>query len=117
MRSALYLFVSLLAVTVAHGEELRCDISKKYVCESDGCKSVPAAVWNLVDSVSGSYSRCDSRGCDRLQAQLSQSGVFINIDVPGHGLIAKMTADASSFHEIATLEHIIYISFGSCRRN
>jgi hypothetical protein len=97
--------------------ELKCDIRQKFLCEESGCSTTPAKVWNLVDTSNKTYSRCDSMGCDKYPAQFSVSGVFINIDVPGRGLTAKMSTDALSFHEIAAQVHSIYVSFGSCAPN
>ena len=116
MRTAFLFLTVFCTATSAHAQELRCEILQKYVCEAAGCKSVPAKVWNLVDAAKRIYARCDSNGCDKYDAQFSVSGTFINIDVLGRGLTAKVATDGSSFHEVATLTHVIYVSFGSCRR-
>jgi len=43
------------------------------------------------------------------------SGAFMNLDVPGHGMIARFGNDGS-FSEAVTLMQTHLISFGSCRR-
>ena len=103
-----------LAFTPVHAQEIKCQIRNKYVCESGGCKSLPAKVWNIVDATKQTYAHCDSAGCDKYNAQISRSGEFVNIGVPDRGVIAKMALDGSTFHEVASLMHVVYVSFGSC---
>lgn len=102
--------------TIAYGQEMKCEIKDKYVCESNGCKPLPAKVWNFVDENRRTYARCDSAGCDKYDAQISQAGTFVDIDIPTRGVIAKMAIDGSTFHEVATLVHVVYVSFGSCKK-
>ena len=91
--------------TAAFAIEYRCDTKEKHVCESgSGCRSIPPSTWNLIDAEKLTYSRCDRRGCDHYDAEFRASGAFINIDVRGRGLIAKMAVDGSSFVEVATLK-------------
>jgi hypothetical protein len=61
------------------------------------------------------YSRCDSRGCDKFDARFSRSGVFTIIDLPGRGFTAKLAADMSTFIEVATIETQALVSFGACK--
>jgi hypothetical protein len=122
MLRTLVLLIALY-VAPAHAQELRCDISTKYVCEVNGCKSVPATGWNVINQAKGTYARCDAKGCDVLDARFSEAGAFLNIQV-GPSTIAKMTLidvplaelKANSFHEVATQFHAVYVSFGSCKR-
>ncbi len=37
------------------------------------------------------------------------------IDVPGRGMLAKLSNDGSGFVEVATIETQVLISFGSCK--
>lgn len=103
------------APAVAVAQEVKCAIKVKYVCEASGCNPVPAKVWSVVDITAKTYARCDAKGCDTYGAKLSTSGAFLNIDIPDRGVIAKMSSDGSSFHEVATLGHSIFVSFGSCK--
>lgn len=118
MERGTFIVAMILAVTTAsQAAELKCEIRQKFFCEESGCRTMPAKVWNLVDVSKKTYARCDSSGCDKYPAEFSTSGVFVNIDVPGRGLTAKMSVDTSSFHEVATMLHSIYLSFGSCSPN
>ena len=112
----LVLVLSAFTASAAQAQLLKCEIKNKYVCEAGGCASVPAKEWKLVDSVQRTYTRCDVLGCDKYDAQFSRSGAYINIDIPARGVIAKIATD-TTFHEVATLGHRIFISFGSCIQN
>src|SRR5436190_1129089 len=88
---------TLATLTLVEAEELKCEIREKFVCQAGAaCKASPVGVWNVVDTAKRTYARCDTRGCDSYEAQFSQSGAFINIDVPGRGVIAKMSMDGSA---------------------
>ena len=117
-RALAALGATLAMLTLAEAEELKCEIREKFVCEPGAaCKPSPVGVWNIIDTAKRTYARCDTRSCDTYEARFSQSGIFINIEVPGRGVIAKMSMDGSAaFHEVATLGHSVLISFGACKR-
>jgi hypothetical protein len=125
MSREILLGVALLLAGAAHAQELKCEIGKKYVCDEGGCKPIPATVWNVVNTLKRTYARCDARGCDTYEARIFQSGIFINIEVPGRSTIAKMSTldepisqiKAFSFHEVVTQLQAVYVSFGSCKPN
>ncbi|CAN7198061.1 hypothetical protein [Ensifer adhaerens] len=105
----------MLATTGAHAQTLRCDISSKHVCEaSPGCQSAKLAVFNRIDLQMRTFSRCDSKGCDKYDAVFSASGAFLNIAVPEKGLMAKLDMTEGRFSEVVTLAGQVYVSFGSC---
>jgi hypothetical protein len=83
MRRDILVGVALLLADVAHAQELKCEIEKKYVCEASDCKAIPATVWNVVNTLKHTYARCDPRGCDIYEARIFQSGIFMNIEVTG----------------------------------
>lgn len=63
----------------------------------------------------GKYSRCDSVGCDTYDARISKSGQFLEIEVPGHGVLAKLDLDTLKFLEVVTLTtDVVYLSWGYC---
>src|SRR5688572_30898910 len=103
----LYFLVALCAASEAQAQELRCDISQKYVCEAVGCRTIPATMWNIINPTKGTYARCDAKSCDSHRAQFSEAGAFINIQI-GPSTIAKIaTTDvpmfelkAIPFHEV-----------------
>lgn len=111
----LILATMVLLANPALGSTTRCEIIDKHYCENaGGCKSVAPKVWNVVDFGRETYSRCDSQGCDEYPAQISQSGTFTIVDIPGRGTFAKLSADGASFVEVATLGTDVYVSFGRC---
>jgi hypothetical protein len=115
--------MALSLASIARAQELRCEIAEKYVCETGGCKQGQASIWNMIDRAKKTYARCDRRGCDTYQANFSDCGIFMNIEVPGRGTIAKMATlnepvsgiKAFSFHEVVTQLHAVLVSFGTCK--
>lgn len=107
----------LLCTTPVLAESFRCDISVKQQCQlATGCTVAPAKVFNRVDLSLSTYSRCDTTGCDEYQASLSKSGIFVQIDVPGRGMLAKLDLDTLEFLEVVTLTiDVVYVSWGACR--
>jgi hypothetical protein len=106
---------SFAMATPAIAATLRCDIASKFLCQSAGCSTATASVWNLIDMDAKTYSRCDRSGCDTYDAVFSPSGVFLNIALPANGLIAKLEPGTGSFSEVASLAGEVYVSFGVCR--
>lgn len=98
----------------AFAQPMTCTISEKHYCTlGTGCSPAVTAVWNTFDVAEATYSRCDRLGCDTYEATFSLSGVFTIIEVPGRGLLAKVSA-SGDFTEIATLGNDVYVSFGTC---
>lgn len=116
MQSLLASLACLLCATPALAEGFRCDISMKQQCQpATGCIAVPAKVFNLVDLSLGTYSRCDTAGCDEYEASLSKSGIFVEIDIPGRGMLAKLDLGTFKFLELVTLStDVVYLSWGTC---
>jgi len=61
------------------------------------------------------YSRCDLKGCDDYPARFTPSGIFIVIDVPRKGMVAKMAMNGSQFVEVVTTGINAIGGFGSCK--
>jgi hypothetical protein len=96
--------------------ETTCTITEKWQCAPNQvCQQLENTLVIRIDLDRQIYSRCDAKGCDDFQADFSNSGIFINIAMPANGLLAKLTKDGSNFTEVATLESIAFVSFGSCR--
>ena len=118
--------MALSLASVARAQELRCEIAEQYVCEGGGCKIAPASadVWNLIDQTKKTYARCTRMGCETFEATFSKSGAYMNIELPGQNVIARMADEdvpfagikAFSFHEAITFSHAIFVSFGTCKR-
>jgi hypothetical protein len=93
-----------------------CTVTEKYSCSpGNGCKSILPAVEVRIDWNEKLYSRCDKKGCDDLKMNFSVSGDFINIDIPEHSALAKISKDGSSYLEVVTLMTTAVVSHGSCR--
>ena len=46
---------------------------------------------------------------------LTRLGLYLNIEVPGKAMFAKMLVDGSEFLEVATLGSMIFVNFGTCK--
>ncbi len=101
--------------SMALAQEMRCDIAQKFACTaSGGCQENVIKVWNTVDFDAQEFSRCDQNGCDTYTMSITPSGEFTIIDVPGHGMFAKMTADGSDYVEAISVLTGVLVSFGQC---
>jgi hypothetical protein len=109
------MFCSYFMIGLAMAETT-CTITEKTQCaQGQGCQPVANTIIIRINPEQQVYSRCDAKGCDDYQAQFTVSGAFINIAVPANGLLAKLTADGSSFTEVATLGTAVLLSYGTCR--
>ena len=81
----------------------------------EGVQDSPVSVLVRLDVKNQLYSRCDLKGCDDYPARFTPSGIFIVIDVPKRGLVAKMAMDGSQFVEVVTTGINAIVSFGSCK--
>lgn len=115
MIGALGFAMLILSLSPALAQTLRCDITSRQYCSKDGCEQVGATVWNVIDLYRQTFSRCDHAGCDTYPATLTEVAEFMIIDMPGHGLIAKLAMSGGDFMEVATVENTAYMSFGKCR--
>lgn len=117
-------FALIFFASASQAQELRCEIKEKFVCESKGCQRSPPSVWSIIDQRQQTYSRCDKRSCDTYPARIFEAGIFLNVEVPGRSVIAKMALHdepisgmrAFSFHEVATQFHSVLVSYGDCKR-
>jgi len=80
-----------------------------------GCKTVPVSVLVRLDVKNQLHSRCDLKGCDDYPARFTPSGIFIVIDVPRKGMVAKMAMNGSQFVEVVTTGINAIGGFGSCK--
>ena len=112
------LSVALLAsATPVLAQKLTCTTAAKFDCDAQrGCrKRVARETWAVVDLTKRTYLRCDNRGCEAYSAAIVQSGDFIVVDMPGHGVTAKVSSDFDVFLEVATIGTDAMISFGRCQ--
>jgi len=117
MRLQLLILITIWTISnPANAQTVRCDIGTKFACiAASGCNDNPPGVWNVIDFTTNSFSRCDKNGCDTYEMSPTRSGLYISIDVPGHGMFAKMSADGSQYTEAVSLGTDVLVSFGSCR--
>ncbi len=111
--------VMSLAVFFAFGTSAfaatTCTVDEKQSCSAGtGCQPIENSIIVRIDWKQGTYSRCDAKGCDDLKMNFAIVGEFINVDVPGRGMLAKMSKDGSSYVEVATLMTTVLMSFGRC---
>jgi len=111
------LVILMLTATSGNAEPIRCNISQKFKCSVAGCKDNQLDIWNLVNLKSNKFSRCDRNGCDHYDMIASRSGLFIILDVPGRGMLAKIRPDDESYLEIVTVGMSALISYGSPKYN
>jgi hypothetical protein len=109
--------ISLLVImpSVSVAAPLSCVITAKFACMPAGCGAVETGMFSVIDMQSGSFSRCDRRGCDEYEATFSSSGQYIVIDLPGRGMVAKMSANGAEYLEVTTLGTNTLVSFGACK--
>ena len=115
MRTLVVGLLVLVAASPAWANEIRCEIEAKYACNVSGCRENAITTWNLIDLDALRFSRCDQKGCDHYTITTSVSGIFINIEVPGHGMLARVSQDGSQYVEVVTLGTDVLVSYGSCR--
>jgi hypothetical protein len=105
----------LLVSGQAVAQPITCTIDQKYSCAPSGCEAAGISVHNVLDLDRRTIARCDQKGCDEYPMNASRSGIFIVIDVPGRGMLAKLSADGNSSVEVVTLGTSAVVSFGTCR--
>ena len=107
---------AFLTSGMASAEPMRCEITSKFSCLPAGCASNQLGIYNLIDLDRRTISRCDQNGCDTYAANVTRSGAFFVVDVPGRGMLAKLSVDGADYVELATLGPGVLVSFGHCGR-
>ena len=83
-----------------------------------GCEQAPEnTVWMELDFESGTYSRCDPKGCDIYTVTYSSGGVFTTVRLSQVGTLLKVVNDGSEFIDVATVGVAVITSFGTCQPN
>ncbi len=113
--AALVVLAFVRATGTSHAAEVRCDIQSKMNCSPSGCSDNALGAWNLIDFDSSRISRCDKNGCDHYTMTVTRSGAYLNIEVPGRGILVKMREDGSDYLEVVTLGTIALVSHGTCK--
>jgi len=117
LQLAVVVTVSLVGLTAAFGQTLRCEIESKFMCSAEsGCQLNKLGVYNVIDLGRLTIARCDAQGCDTYPAGIFQSGATVNISVADRGMLVKLVPSTGAFVEVVTLVGQIYASFGRCRQ-
>jgi hypothetical protein len=112
----LFALTFLLGATIPACAVTTCTVDQKLSCSAAvGCQSIKNSIIIRIDWNQGSYSRCDAKGCDDFSMQFLPSGDFINVDVTGHGMLAKISKNGASFTEVITIMETAIVSFGNCK--
>ena len=109
--------VVIISSIPAVADPLRCEIAQKFGCSPAGCTTAgKLGSFAIIDMEAGKYSKCDAEGCDEYSVNFSRSGVYVNVNFPGHATVAKLSIDGSQFFEVATLMNNVIVSFGACTK-
>src|SRR3989339_31816 len=102
--------------------ELSCFPTSRFNCSVDGCSPAAPATYYFVDhgTESGTYFRCDAKGCDPYPITVNPSGEFTQF-MPSQGqamLFKVATGDIlgnkGDFVDIATMGTGAIVSTGKC---
>ncbi len=114
---AVFLMGVVSAASNVAASEFTCHPAEKYLCSpGKGCqKSVVTvfAKFSATGAGRASYSRCDQRGCDQHDANTYSSGSFLNIELPGKAVFAKVGPDGA-WTEVVSLGNDVIIAQGRC---
>jgi hypothetical protein len=93
---------------------LECKPARLDACGADGCKMSEPVV-TVRWEPKGVYQRCDLKGCDSYQPEVSYSGIWTEISLPKNGLLMKVSAEGE-YIEIATINDTALVYRGQCTR-
>lgn len=102
--------------------ELSCFPTSRFDCGGGSCTPVAPATYFFIDygTESGTYFRCDAKGCDPYLVEVNQSGEFTQfIPSQGQAMLFKVaTGDVlgnkGEFIDVVTLGTGTIISSGKC---
>ncbi len=97
----------------SRGMQWRCDVQYQTTCRVGACTSMAPAIWIELDFAQQRYSRCDQRGCTRMEARFSTAGIFTRAS--GTGFALQVVNDGSQFSDAVDIGLVIVNSFGVCR--
>ena len=106
-----------LATTASHAAAapMRCDWASRQQCDPSGpCRPINNRAWSTIDLKAGRLQRCDPQGCDTYKALLTPSGLYTLAEVPGRGLLLKVSADGHATH-VASIMNTVIVYQGRCR--
>lgn len=110
------LILASLAMTCPAGAQPRsCTLVQKEQCEPGSpCRSIASTVGLILDAQTGSYQRCNGKGCDTYKAVVSKSGIWTLMENPGHGFFAKISPNQEVV-EVVSMNSVVLVGYGTCR--
>ena len=102
--------------------ELSCFPTSRFDCGGGSCTPAAPATYYFVDygTESGTYFRCDTKGCDSYPVKVNPSGSFTQfIPTQGQAMLFKVSTDDTlgnkgEFVDVATLGTGTLVSSGKC---
>lgn len=103
--------------------ELSCLPTSSFNCSLDGCTPAAPATYYFVDygTESGTYFRCDAKGCDQYPITVNPSGKFTQfMPSQGQAMLFKIATGnvlgtKGEFVDVATIGTGTIVSFGKCK--
>ena len=93
----------------------KCVPMRAFACGVDGCKAGTPSVHVVLDLEKRTYSRCDTKGCDKYPMTYSSGGAFTTFSLPYRsGTFLKTLNDGSSYVEVASSMLSVLQNFGRC---
>lgn len=113
---------SLQHSAMADIAELSCFPTSRFDCGGDSCTASAPVTYYFVDygTESGTYFRCDAKGCDSYPVKVNISGEFTQfIPLQGQAMMLKVATgdilgNKGEFIDIATLGTGAVVSSGKC---
>jgi hypothetical protein len=136
---SIVVLIPSIAVAQSAADEVRCNYTKRQVCDAKGCRDLPIADNYLLSPDLGAFSvamppqpsgepvvsvrRCDRKRCSSVEVVSAKSGAFLNVWKPDGGYMLRFVYDAEGlvpaarrgdFVEVATALLTTYVSYGRC---
>lgn len=100
--------------TVDAWQKLKCTPKTRLDCDGTNCTQSQPVVHLILDRQNKTYSRCDTKGCDKYDASFGSGGIYTNIQASNpNGGIIKVLGNRQ-YIEIATLGLGSVFQSGSC---
>lgn len=92
-----------------------CEPKVHRICSKDKCDESDSKVWIKINFKEGTYSRCDSKGCNNRLMSYFESGVYTRVQVNGAGTMVTVLNDGTEYSSAVSFGTSFILSFGSCR--
>jgi len=100
--------------TVDAWQKLQCTPKTRLDCDGTSCTPSKPIVYLILDRPNKTFSRCDTKGCDKYNASFGSSGIYTNIQASSPiGLMVKVLGNRE-YIEMATIGLSSVFQNGSC---